>query len=100
LIFAGSAVDALDPANGQTLWRWDPPSGRAVTGPVVLHGETILVPCNGQIVFLNSASGTVMDATLNQPVLPRWHELIEKAAMKKLLEEIGAAKSFAPSAQP
>jgi outer membrane protein assembly factor BamB len=88
IFVAGNAVEALDPATGQSKWRYGPGSGQAaVAGPPTVAGSALFLPTlDGLTHFLNPQTGASV-APDARPVGLR--QILAVPATKKAMEESG-----------
>jgi outer membrane protein assembly factor BamB len=98
-LFAGpSAVAAIEARDGGPSWHWEPPSGTRITGPAVVKESEVLVPTSHSIIVLRSEDGAVVKEPA--AAVPNLRRLLNGDALKRAVEELGAAHAFGLQPSP
>lgn len=96
-IFAGSQVQAVDPATGQEKWRTAAPA-LSIAGPVVVRGGMVYVPTGQKVLAISPETGRQIDTVVKVPDL---RAILAVEPVRRALEEAGAAQRLgAVGAQP
>jgi outer membrane protein assembly factor BamB len=99
-LFAGpGAVAAIEARDGGPSWRWEPPSGTRITGPAVARESEVLVPTSHSIVVVRSEDGVLVKEQ-TAATAPNLRRLMNGDALKRAIEEMGAAGAFGLQTSP
>jgi outer membrane protein assembly factor BamB len=92
-ILAGpEGVNALNARDGKPAWHYAVPGNAKLTGPAVVTGDLVLIPTAAPMVSLRAGDGSVAQRDVTG--VPFLRRALNADPIKRVLEEMGASKSF------